>query len=164
MAWSASAMFTQFVANNLLRDPALTLPTGYTNLEADTLKAALYDNDITPDKDATAANTGYNAGQWTASGNEVSDGTNWDAGGEPLTSKAITFSTGFAQFDAADTPQSGASCTLANVYGCLVYDDSTTAGIVDQGVTYHYFGGAQSVTAGTFTVVWHANGLFRITV
>lgn len=156
-------MFTEFVANNLLRDPALTLPTGYTNLEANTLKAALYNNSITPDKNATAANTGYNAGQW-ATANEVSDGTNWDAGGEPLASKAITYSTGYAMFDAADTAQGGATCTLSNVYGCLVYNDSTTAGIVDQGVTYHYFGGAQSVTAGTFTIVWHANGLFRITV
>jgi hypothetical protein len=155
-------MFTHFVANNLLRDPAETLPTGYTNLEADTLKAALFNNSITPDKNATGANTGFDAGQWD-NVNEVSDGTNWDAGGEPLTGKALTSGTGYAQFDATDTPQSGASTTLANVYGALVYDDSTTAGIVDQGVSYHYFGGAQSVTAGTFTIVWHANGLFRIT-
>lgn len=162
MAWGGSAMFTQFIINNLLRDPDLTLPTGYTNLQADTLKAALFNNSITPDKDATAANTGFDAGVWD-NVNEVSDTTNWDAGGEPVTSKALTFGSGFAQLDAADTPQSGATTTLSSVHGCLVYDDSTTAGIVDQGVTYHWFGGAQSVTAGTFTIVWHANGLFRIT-
>ncbi len=34
----------------------------------------------------------------------------------------------------------------------------------DQGVCYNYFGGAQSVTAGTFTIVWNANGIFRITL
>lgn len=156
-------MFTQFVFNNLLRDPSTTLPTGYTNLEANTLKAALYDNDITPDKDAAIGSTAYNTGAWAISGNEVSDGTNWDAGGEPLTSVAMTSGAGFCMLDAADTPQSGASTTLANVYGCLVYNDSTTANPVDQGVTYHYFGGSQSVTAGSFTIVWHANGLFRIT-
>lgn len=140
--------------------------TGWDGLDTDVIKAALYDNDITPDKDAALASTGYNTGAWATSGNEVSDGTNWDAGGEPLTSKTITTpSSGVVMFDAADTPQSGASCTLANVYGCLVYDDDISGGTVaDQGVSYHYFGGSQSVTAGTFTIVWHANGLFRITV
>jgi hypothetical protein len=146
------------------------LPAGYAGLGADTIKAALYDNDITPDKDAQLTHTGYNASgsQWVASGNEVSDGTNWDAAGEPLTSKTLTDQgSGVFQFDAADTPQSGASCTLANVYGCLVYDDTITVGtggIADQGISYHYFGGVQSVTAGTFTIVWHANGLFRVTM
>ena len=28
--------------------------------------------------------------------------------------------------------------------------------VADQGVSFHYFGGAQSVTAGTFTVIWAA--------
>ena len=162
MAWSASAMFQAWVELTMLENAA----TGYGGLDADTLKVALYDNDITPDKDAAVGSTGYNTGAWATAGNEVSDGTNWDAGGEPLTSQAVTDQgSGVTMFDAADTSQSGATCTLASVYGCLVYDDTITAGTVaDQGVTYHYFGGSQGVTAGTFTVVWHANGLFRITV
>lgn len=162
MAWTASAMFREFLLSALSDNG-----TAWTGIDSNSFKAALYDNDITPDKDAALASTGYNTGQWTASGNEVSDGTNWDAAGEPLTSTAFTTITGGVQFDAADTPQSGASCTLANVYGCLVYNDSITGGtgaVADQGMTYHYFGGAQSVTAGSFTIVWHANGLFRITV
>lgn len=166
MAWTASAMFRAFVQYNMLKDNGVTLGA-YGQLETDTLKAALYDNDITPDKDVAITSTGYNTGQWTASGNEVTDGTNWDTAGEPVTGGAYSVAAGYVMFDATDTPQSGASCTLANVYGCLVYDDSTTAGtggIADQGVTYHYFGGAQSVTAGSFTIVWHANGLFRVTV
>jgi hypothetical protein len=36
--------------------------------------------------------------------------------------------------------------------------------VADPGVSYNWFGSAQSVTNGTFTVVWHANGIFRITV
>lgn len=163
MAWSASAMFQAFPHMMIGNFGA----NAFVSLEEDTLKVALYDNDITPDKDAVITSTGYNTGQWVASGNEVADGTNWDAGGEPLTSKAATDQgSGITQFDGADTPQGGASTTLASVFGCLVYDDTTTAGtggVADQGVTYHYFGGSQSVTAGTFTVVWHANGLFRIT-
>lgn len=164
MAWSASAMFQAFPQMMIGNFGA----NSFVSLEEDTLKAALYDNDITPDKDAAIGSTGYNTGQWTASGNEVTDGTNWDTGGEPLTGKAATDGgSGITQFDATDTPQSGASCTLANVYGCLVYDDTITAGtggVAKQGISFHYFGGAQSVTSGTFTIVWHANGLFRITV
>lgn len=169
MAWSTSAMFVEWPKSVFGHgQTSAVLPAGYAGLGADTVKAALYDNDITPDKDAALTSTGYNTGAWVITGNEVSDGTNWDAGGEPLTSKTLTDQgSGVFQFDAADTPQSGATCTLANVHGCLVYDDTITAGtggVADQGISFHYFGGAQSVTAGTFTIVWHANGLFRITV
>ena len=111
----------------------------------------------------TAANTAYNAGQW-ASAQEVDDGTNWDAGGEPLTSVTSVHSAGVWTFDAADTSQGGASTTLASVFGCLVYDDTITTPVADQGACYNYFGGTQSVTAGTFTIVWNASGIAAIDV
>jgi hypothetical protein len=154
-------MFQAFVELTLLERDA----TGWTGIDNDAHKVALFNNSVTPDKDAAVADTGYNTGPWVTA-NEKSDGTNWDAAGEPLTGKAVTDAgSGVTMFDATDTPQSGASCTLTDVHGCLVYNDAITAGTVaDQGVTFHWFGGAQSVTAGTFTVVWHANGLFRITV
>lgn len=148
---------------------AAVLPAGYAGLGADTIKAALFDNDITPDKDAQLTHTGYNASgsQWVASGNEVTSSTDWPAGGIALTSKTLTDQgSGIFQFDAADTTHSN-TVTLASVHGCLVYDDTITVGtggIADQGISYHWFGGAQSVTSGTFTIVWHASGLFRITV
>ena len=56
-------------------------------------------------------------------------------------------------------PPAGAD--LAAVYGCLVYDDTLTP---KAGVCYNYFGGTNSVTNGTFTIVWHANGVFRFTL
>lgn len=152
MAWSASKIFMAFLEDALENTDAKAL-------SSDAFKAALYDNDITPDQTVATANTVYNAGQWAAAGNEVTDGTNWDTAGEPLTAVTSTFSSNVYTFDAANTPQSGASCTLANVYGCLVYDDT----ISDRGISYHYFGGAQSVTGGTFTIVWHANGIFTLT-
>lgn len=160
MAWSASSMFRAW--------PQMLLNlsgTSYTGLDSDTIKAALYDNDITPDNDAAVGSTGYDTGVWASTGNEVSDDPNWDLAGEPLTSKSIDVSTAdVVMFDAANTPQSGATCTLSNAFGCLVYDDTISGGsVAKQGVTYHYFGGGQSVTAGTFTIVWHTNGLFRIT-
>ncbi len=138
--------------------------TGYTGLDSDAVKVALYGNTGTPDKDAAVASTGYNTGAWVT-GNEVTDATNWVAGGRTLASKTFTTpATGVFMFDAADL-SGGGNVTLTNVYGCLVYDDSITAGTVaDQGVSFHYFGGPQSVTAGAFSIIWSANGVNRITV
>lgn len=156
MAWSVSKVFMAWIEDTMENASAL-------NAASDTFKVALYDNDITPDQTVTSANTAYNAGQWTAAGNEVTDGTNWDTAGEPLTSVTSTRTSNVYTIDAANTPQSGASCTLANVYGGLVYDDTITTPVADQGLSYHYFGGAQSVTGGTFTVVWHTSGIVTVT-
>lgn len=156
MAWSASAIFRALVTDALENTAAL-------DLNSDTFKVALYNNSITPDKDATAANSAYNADQW-ANTNEVSESGQWAAGGVALGNPDITNpSSGVVMFDGDDTA-SGSAADLANVYGCLVYDDTLSTPVADQGVCYNYFGGANSVTNGTFTVVWAANGLFRITV
>lgn len=171
--WSASSIFQAWIqATQGHGQTAAVLPAGYLGLGVDDVKAALYDDDITPDKDAALALTGYDAAtsQWVSTGNEVTDSdgsSDWTAGGISLSSKTITDGgSGITQFDAADTTHSN-TVTLTNAYGALVYDDDITAGtggVAKQGISYHYFGGAQSVTAGTFTIVWHANGLFRITV
>lgn len=156
MAWSASAIFRQAVADMLENAAAF-------DLGADTFKVALYNNSITPDKDVSAANSAYNAGQW-ATANEVSESGQWAAGGVALSSVAVsTPSTGVVMFDAADAA-SGSAADLAGVYGCLVYDDTLTTPVADQGVCFAYLGGANSVVNGTFTVQWSANGIFRISV
>ena len=157
MAWSNSKIFRAFLADALGNDVAF-------DLGSDVPKVALYDNDITPDNDAARASTAYNTGQWAISGNEVSDGAEWAAGGIALSSTSLDQSVADVVFyDAADTA-SGSSATLAAVFGCLVYDDTITTPTADQGICYNYFGGTNSVTDGTFTVVWHANGIFRITL
>ena len=158
MAWSNSKIFRPFIADLLSNTVAFDLDT-------DVPKVALYDNDITPSSDVTAALSAYNAAtsQWVTTGNEVTDATNWVAGGRPLGSAAVSTGAGFVMYDAADTA-GGGNVTLANAYGCLVYDDTITTPVADQGLCYNYFGGAQSVTAGTFTIQWHANGIFRITL
>jgi hypothetical protein len=157
MAWSNSKIFRQYLADSLNRTAAF-------DLNADTFTVALYDNDITPDNDVSAANSAYNAGQWASSGNEVSESGQWATGGVNLAS--VTVDVGTADvvfFDAADTA-SGSAADLANVYGCLVYDNTLTTPVADQGVCYNYFGGANSVVNGTFTVVWSANGIMRYTL
>jgi hypothetical protein len=68
------------------------------------------------------------------------------------------------RFDAADLA-GGGNVTLTNAFGCLVYDNTISGGTVaKQGVSFNYFGGAQSVTAGTFTIIWHANGINQWTM
>lgn len=156
MAWSNSKIFRPFVADVLGNVAAF-------DLDADTIKAALYNNTPTPSQDVTSANSAYNVGAWAVA-NELSDASEWTATGVALTSKTVDSGTAATVFfDAADTA-SGASATLANVHGCLVYDDTLTTPVADQGICYNYFGGAQSVTDGTFTIIWHANGIFRLSL
>ena len=167
MTFNASAIFREWPKSVMGQgQTAAVLPAAYAGLGADTVNVALYNNTTTPDKDATLVTTGYNSAtsQWVVA-NEVSD-TNWAAGGRPLASKTFTTpTTGVFMFDAADLA-GGGNVTLAAVFGCLVYDNTITAGtggIAKQGVCFNYFGGTQSVTAGTFTILWNANGIFRMT-
>lgn len=153
MAWSASGVFVATLEAVLENAQAI-------DLDLDAIKIALYDNDITPDKTVAIANTAYNAGQWTAASNEVADGAEWPATGQALGSITSGISSNVYTFDAADEVSDGTSATLANVYGCLVYDDAVS----DFGICYLYFGGVNSVTDGTFTVAFNASGIFTLTV
>lgn len=159
MAFTASAIFREWVSQMFQ-----VSGTTYTGLDSDTVKAALFNNTGTPDKDAAVASTGYNTGAWVTA-NEVTGSSEWVAGGRALASKTFTTpSTGVFMFDAADLT-GVATVTMSGILGCLVYDDTLTAGTVaDQGISYHWFGGSQSVTAGTFSVIWNASGLIRFTV
>src|SRR3546814_10079180 len=111
MAWAGSSIFRQYVADIVENTTAMDWTTDAS------VKAALYNNTTAPDNDVTAANTAYAVGQWVV-GNEVTDGTNWDTAGEPVTSRVTTLTADTITLDGADTPQSGASCTLASVFGC----------------------------------------------
>ena len=156
MAWAGSSIFRATTLD--VWDNATAIDQG-----ADSFKAALYNNTTAPDNDVTSANTAYNVGQWTTS-NEVSQAVQWPAGGVAIASTAITApAADTVMFDGNDTA-SGSTATLASVFGCLVYDDTITTPVADQGISYHYFGGTQSVTSGTFTIVWHTNGINRWTV
>lgn len=157
MAWSNSKIFRAFLKDVLDNTAAL-------DLGSDTPKVALYDNDITPDNDVTSANSAYNVDQWVTTGNEVFEAGQWAQGGVALASTSLNAGTADVVFyDAADTA-SGSAADLASVFGCLVYDDTITTPVADQGICYNYFGGTNSVVNGTFTVVWHANGIMRFTL
>lgn len=153
MAWSNSKIFSSFITDALNNTAAL-------DLNADAPKAALFDNSITPSQTVASASSAYGAGVW-ASGEQTNGG--WSAGGLALASIASGFSANVYTFDAADLAN-GSAATLSGAYGCLVYDDTLTTPVADQGICYNYFGGAASVTSGTLTIVWNASGIFALTL
>jgi hypothetical protein len=154
MTWANSKIFAQTVLDGMGNTAAI-------DLDADTLKAALYNNSITPDNTVTAANSAYNAGQW-ANTNEQTNG-GWSAGGLALASRTWVKSSAVCTLDAADLAN-GTAATLSNVFGCLVYDSTLSTPVASQGICYNYFGGAQSVTSGTLTIVWNASGIMQLTL
>lgn len=155
MAWSASKIFTSMITDAMNNTAAIDLNT-------DTPKVALFDNSITPDQTVTSANSAYGAGVWASGG--VSDASGWPAAGRPLASITSTFSSNIYTFDAADTASANSTTTLASVFGALVYEDTLTTPVADQGLCFNYFGGTNSVTSGTFTVVWNSSGIMQLTV
>jgi hypothetical protein len=157
MAWSNSKVFQQFIEDTILNVAAF-------DLDSDTFLVALYDNDITPDNDVSAANSAYNVGQWASSGNEQFEAGQWAQGGVALASPTVSVATAdVVYWDATDTA-SGSAADLSNVYGCLIYDDTLASPVANQGVAYVYFGGANAVVNGTLTVSWHSNGIIRWTL
>ena len=155
MAWTNSKIFSAYITDALNNTAAL-------DANSDTITVALFDNSITPSQTVASASTAYAAGVWASGG--VSDASGWPAAGRDLASIASGFSSNVFTFDAADTVSANSSTTLTNAYGCLVYDNTLTTPVADQGMCFNYFGGANSVTSGTFTVVWNASGIFALTL
>ena len=153
MAWTNSKIFQQTIIDGLGNTTAL-------DLDADIPKVALFDTSVTPSQTVSAANSAYGAGVWAAGG--VSDASGWPAAGRVLASITWTASAGTCTYDAADTQSANDTTTLAATFGCLVYDDTLTTPVADQGICYNYFGGSQSVTAGRFTIIWNTAGIFSL--
>lgn len=164
MAWADSKIFQRYLVNMINNALALN----YNGTSPDTIKAALYNNTGTPDNDVdTDVLTSYNgtSSAWVTA-NEVIDttggGTDWPAGGVALGTKTVDESVADVVKVSAANTASGTTADIANAYGCLVYDDTLSPN--KTGLCYNYFGGANSVTNGTFTIVWSANGIFRFTL
>lgn len=161
MSWTASKVFRAFVAD--VFDNAAPLDLG-----ADTFKVALYNDSITPDQDAASADAAYGGGVWLATGGptggpEVYETGQWEHGGQPLAGQTLNSGSPGVVFWNADDTASGAAADLSDVVGCLVYDATSTT-VANQGVCYNWFGGANSVVNGTFTVIWASQGILRTTL
>lgn len=157
MAWSNSKIFTAYIHDVLTNLTAMDLDTDAS------ISVALFDNTITPSQTVSAANSAYGAGVWASGG--VLDASGWPAVGRDLQNITVSAATVTpVKFDADDTVSANSTTTLTNAYGCLVYDNTIAAPVADQGICFNYFGGANSVVAGTFTVVWNASGILALTL
>jgi hypothetical protein len=153
MAWTNSKIFRAFIADMADNTAAFDLGT-------DVPKNALFNNTITPDNDVTAANSAYNVGQW-ATAQECFEAGQWAQGGVALGGTSLNSGTADLVFyDATDTA-SGTAADITNATGSLIYDDTLTTPVADQGLCYNYFGGPNSVVNGTFTVIYSVNGIMR---
>jgi len=90
------------------------------------------------------------------SANEIT-GTGYTAGGTTLASVTWAASGTSLKWDAADSSWASASFTA---YHAVIYDDSHGS---DALVCSIDFSGAQTVSAGTFTIQWNADGILLIT-
>lgn len=133
----ASGLYNRFKANLMKKQ---------IDLEADTIKVMLLNNSHS----FTATHNVIG----DVSANQIS-GTGYTAGGATLASKVVT-QAATTSWDAADTAWTTATITA---YHAVIWDDTIATddliGSVD-------FGGVQTVTGGTFTIQWHANGIVTL--
>lgn len=160
MAWTASGAFRQFFVD-YMGNPSTFWTPALPHLDLETHKVALFGSGVTPDFDATAAASQYGAGGTWTTGNE-SSGTGYTAGGQAITSTTVTgVAGGIMMWDSADPAWTTVTVTT---HGCLLYADSLTAPVVDQGIMAVYFGGAFTTTAGNLTIQVSASGWLRLDV
>lgn len=121
------------------------------DLDLETHKVAMFTNSITPN---FTTDTAYGVAPYNA--NEVS-GTGYSAGGAALTGTTFTGASGSAKFDATDS--SWASSTISNARCALIYADALAG---NNAICLVDFGADYSTSAGTFSIVWSASGIFVI--
>lgn len=162
MPWTESRLLSSFVTDALNQ-------TSGIDLNGDTIEAALFDNTITPDQAATSARAAFNGsgGAW-ATGHVTDTGTSaptgWPTLGRPLQSITSAFTGNVYTFSAVATTSANAVTTITDAYGCLLYDHAVTTPVADPGICYAYFGGANSISLGSFVIAWNPGGIFTITL
>lgn len=172
MAWSESRLMRQWM-QDVLAQTYTTMSQVDLDLAAN-LKAALYDDTITPTVDAVNLASTYTGtgSQFQAAGGQtgatqVFHTGQWAQGGIAVPTPAVSVvAAGIVQFSSANIV-SGAAATMSNIEGMFLYFDNVTAPAnqVKAGLGYWWFGGTNyAVTAGTLTITPNASGLFRITV
>ncbi len=134
----ASGIYNRFKAN---------LMNKIVDMEADTIKVMLLDDSHS----FTAANTVIG----NVSANELANGNGYTTGGATLASGAVT-EAATTKFDGTDTAWTSATFSA---YHAVLYDDTVGT---DDLICSIDFGGVQTVTAGTFTIQWHADGIITL--
>lgn len=135
----ASGIYNRFKANLMEGDCDLAAA-------GDTIKVALMD-----DVHAFAAANNV----WAdVSANEIS-GTGYTADGATLANQSVTQGA-TTKFDGDDTAWTSASFTA---YHAVLYDDTLVG---DDLICSIDFGGAKTVSSGTFTIQWDAAGIITL--
>jgi len=132
----SSGIYNIFLANLMNKE---------VDLEADTIKVALYDDS----HDFTATATTY------STTNELAAAGNYTQGGKTLTAMAVTVGA-TTKWDAEDCAWAAATFTA---YAAVIWDDTTGD---DNPICSIDFGGAKTVAAGTFTLQWDAAGIITL--
>ncbi len=150
MAWSNSKVFAYTVLQ-LCDAKSIDMAT-------DSLYCALYVATITPDNTVTtAALSSYNGAgsQWVLA-NEVSS-SGYIAGGASVSGVTVTQASNVIALKASGSPSwTGVTFSTA---GALLYDSSVS----NQGFSYNWFGGTQSVAAANLSVVFNSSGILTLT-
>jgi len=125
---------------------------------ADAFKLALIK--VAPTGTYGAASVNYS--DITGNSDEVS-GTGYTAGGVALTNSTPTTSGTTAFTDFADVSWSSASFSTT---ACMIYNTTQRGETVNRAISTHDFGGTQTVSSGTFTLVFPtpdaSNAILRI--
>jgi hypothetical protein len=134
----ASGVYERFKAN---------LMNKIVDLEADTINVMLMDN--------VHAFTATHNVVGDVNANELPTAGGYTVGGKALTTKAVT-QAATTKWDADDTAWTSSTFSA---YHAVIFDD--TIGTDDLVASFD-FGGIKTVTAGTFTIQWHANGIITL--
>ena len=138
------------MAQGLYNRAKYNLAKKLMDLSGDTIKVMLLNNSHTFNADHNVPGD-INA-------NEIS-GTGYSTGGAALANKTVTQddTNDLMKFDADDTVWTVATFSA---YHAALWDDTIAT---DDLICSIDFGGVKSVTGGTFTIQWNANGIFRLT-
>jgi hypothetical protein len=129
------------------------LATKAVNLTSDPFKVMLLSA-------YTFANTHATMADVVAAGTELT-GTGYTAGGLALTSVTATTTGTVTKLSCANPAWT--SATFSGVNYAVFYDAIGGTNATNFPVCYWNFGGAQSVSAGTFTLTINASGLYTVT-
>lgn len=136
------------MASGIYRIFKANLMNGECDLEADTIMVALLDDSHA--FDATDVT-------WTAlNANELDNGDGYTTGGETLAGGAVTAAAA-TKWDGTDVAWTASTFTA---YHAVLYD--STVGVTNNLICSIDFGGAKTVTAGTFTIQWDSDGIITL--
>jgi len=130
------------------------------NLSTDTFKMGIVTNTTVPT--STTADPRWGAGGTTNfSSNEVTPGGNYSTGGPTVHDGAPdgwTRSVATTTFDLEDVSIAQSGTNPSGAYWGIIYNDTDTG---KRAIGFIDLGGPIDLSAGAFSITWHANGLFQ---